>query len=102
MAERKIITQGYKSHVAEVQRHWEGALAAEGYDAALIHAGSKLVSFLDDYEYPFRCALCAHKNPGAPVQLDSLSFKAGTPNHIVQGLHERRGPRGIAGASRIL
>jgi len=55
MAERKIITQGYKSHVAEVQRHWEGALAAEGYDAALIHAGSKLVSFLDDYEYPFRC-----------------------------------------------
>jgi len=55
MAERKIITQGYKSHVAEVQRYWEGALATEGYDAALIHAGSKLVSFLDDYEYPFRC-----------------------------------------------
>lgn len=55
MAERKIITQGYQSHVAEVQQHWEDALAAEGYDAALIHAGSKLVSFLDDYEYPFRC-----------------------------------------------
>jgi len=55
MAVRKIITQGYRSHVTEVQRHWEEALDAEGYDAALIHAGSKLVSFLDDYEYPFRC-----------------------------------------------
>lgn len=55
MGERKIVTQGYKNHVAEVQRRWEGALAAEGYDAALIHAGSKVVSFLDDYEYPFRC-----------------------------------------------
>ncbi len=55
MGESKIITQGYASHVAEVQQRWEGALAAEGYDAALIHAGSKLVSFLDDYEYPFRC-----------------------------------------------
>lgn len=55
MSERKIVTQGYKSHVAEVQQHWEIALAAEGYDSALIHAGSKLVSFLDDYEYPFRC-----------------------------------------------
>ena len=55
MAERKTITHGYKAHVAELQRRWEKALEAEAYDAALIHAGSKLVSFLDDYEYPFRC-----------------------------------------------
>ena len=55
MTERKTITEGYQAHVAEVQQHWESALAAEGYDAALIHAGSNLVSFLDDYEYPFRC-----------------------------------------------
>lgn len=55
MPERKIITHGYQDHVAEVQKRWQTALAAEGYDAALIHAGSKLVSFLDDYEYPFRC-----------------------------------------------
>ena len=55
MAERKVINQGYTSHVIEVTRHWESALAAENYDAVLIHAGSKLVSFLDDYEYPFRC-----------------------------------------------
>jgi len=55
MTERKTITQDYKSHVADVQQHWEDALAAESYDAVLIHAGSKLTSFLDDYEYPFRC-----------------------------------------------
>ena len=55
MAERKTITKAYKTHVAELQRRWENALQAEAYDAALIHAGSKLVSFLDDYEYPFRC-----------------------------------------------
>ena len=55
MGGRKTITEGYKAHVAELQQRWENALQAEGYDAALIHAGSKLVSFLDDYEYPFRC-----------------------------------------------
>ncbi len=55
MDERKTITQGYKAHVAQLQQYWEKALDAEGYEAALIHAGSKLVSFLDDYEYPFRC-----------------------------------------------
>jgi len=55
MSAGKIISEGYKNHVAELQQHWEKALQAENYDAALIHAGSKLASFLDDYEYPFRC-----------------------------------------------
>jgi len=55
MSAGKIISKGYKNHVAELQQHWEKALQAENYDAALIHAGSKLASFLDDYEYPFRC-----------------------------------------------
>ncbi len=55
MGARKTVTEGYKNHVAELQRRWERALRAEGYDAVLIHAGSKLASFLDDYEYPFRC-----------------------------------------------
>ncbi|MGA9574492.1 MAG: Xaa-Pro dipeptidase [Lysobacterales bacterium] len=55
MIERKITTQGYRDHVAELQRRWEKALQAEDFDAVLIHAGSKLASFLDDYEYPFRC-----------------------------------------------
>ena len=55
MTARKTISEGYKAHVAELQQRWERSLEAEGYAAALIHAGSKLASFLDDYEYPFRC-----------------------------------------------
>lgn len=55
MTMRKTVTQGYQKHIETVQGHWEQALSAEGFDAALIHAGSKLPSFLDDYEYPFRC-----------------------------------------------
>lgn len=49
------ITSSYGDHVDTVQRHWENALEAEGYSSALIHAGSHIASFLDDYEYPFRC-----------------------------------------------
>ena len=55
MAARKTISKAYQAHVAELQQHWEKALRAEGFESALIHAGSKLASFLDDYEYPFRC-----------------------------------------------
>ncbi len=55
MTAGKIISEGYRAHVAELQRRWENALQAESFDAALIHAGSMLASFLDDYEYPFRC-----------------------------------------------
>lgn len=55
MGAEKSITAGYRDHVAVLQQHWEKALEVEGYDAALIHAGSNLASFLDDYEYPFRC-----------------------------------------------
>jgi Xaa-Pro dipeptidase len=55
MSVGRNISENYPNHVAHVQQRWENALEAEGYDAALIHAGSKLASFLDDYEYPFRC-----------------------------------------------
>lgn len=55
MTARRTISKGYKAHVAGLQQKWEKALEAEGFDAAVIHAGSKLASFLDDYEYPFRC-----------------------------------------------
>ncbi len=48
------ITEGYAEHVAECQRRWERALDAEGFDAALIHAGSLVYGFLDDHHYPFR------------------------------------------------
>ncbi len=45
MSARKTISEGYAAHVAELQQHWEKALQAEGFEAALIHAGSKLAEF---------------------------------------------------------
>jgi len=44
----------YAAHVREMQRRWESAMLAEGYSAILVHAGTPLISFLDDYVYPFR------------------------------------------------
>jgi Xaa-Pro dipeptidase len=44
----------YPEHVAEIQRRWEEALAAESFEAALVHSGTPIHSFLDDYEYAFR------------------------------------------------
>jgi len=44
----------YAAHVTEVQNRWEQALEAEHFSAVLVHSGSPLYSFLDDYEYPFR------------------------------------------------
>jgi Xaa-Pro dipeptidase len=44
----------FEAHVSEVRRRWEAALAAERFDAAVIHSGTPMYSFLDDYEYAFR------------------------------------------------
>jgi Xaa-Pro dipeptidase len=44
----------YSAHVNEVQARWETALQAENLRAALVHSGTPLHSFLDDYEYAFR------------------------------------------------
>jgi Xaa-Pro dipeptidase len=44
----------YTGHVAEVQRRWEQALEAEQFEAVLVHSGTPISSFLDDYEYAFR------------------------------------------------
>jgi len=44
----------YAAHVAEMQKRWESLLAAEGFSSALVHSGSPMYSFLDDYEYAFR------------------------------------------------
>ena len=54
MAERITIIDHYPEHVAQCQRRWELALEAEGFDAVVIHSGSQIISFLDDYHYPFR------------------------------------------------
>jgi Xaa-Pro dipeptidase len=44
----------YATHVSDQQKRWERALEAEDFMAALIHSGTPMVSFQDDYEYPFR------------------------------------------------
>ncbi len=44
----------FGNHVQQQQAVWAQALQAEQFDAALIHSGSQLYSFLDDYHYPFR------------------------------------------------
>lgn len=44
----------YGAHVAEVRRRWDAALERAGLDAAVVHSGTPMYSFLDDYEYAFR------------------------------------------------
>ena len=44
----------YAAHVAHAIMSWESALEAENLAAVLVHSGSPIISFLDDYEYPFR------------------------------------------------
>ena len=44
----------YPAHVEEMQRRWETSLAVEKYDAAVVHSGTPMYGFQDDYEYAFR------------------------------------------------
>lgn len=44
----------YGAHVKEIQKRWEAALAAHGLDAVVVHSGTPMYGFLDDYEYAFR------------------------------------------------
>ena len=44
----------YAAHIAELQRRWEAALEEEGLQAALVHSGTPMYSFQDDYQYAFR------------------------------------------------
>jgi len=44
----------YAAHVDEIQKRWELALEAESFMAALVHSGTPMHSFLDDYQYAFR------------------------------------------------
>lgn len=44
----------YPAHLDLLQQRWEDALEAEHLDAVVLHSGTPLVSFLDDYEYAFR------------------------------------------------
>jgi Xaa-Pro dipeptidase len=44
----------YDAHVKTMQGRWEAAMRGEDCAAVLVHAGTPLVSYLDDYVYAFR------------------------------------------------
>jgi Xaa-Pro dipeptidase len=44
----------FRPHLQNLMRRTERSLAASGYDALVIHAGSPPVQFLDDQDYPFK------------------------------------------------
>jgi len=44
----------FPGHVAAVQQRWEAVLERAGCNAAVVHSGTPMASFLDDYEYAFR------------------------------------------------
>ena len=44
----------YPEHLKVVMRRADTALAAEGFEALVIHAGSPLTLFLDDQDHPFK------------------------------------------------
>lgn len=46
--------QQFGDHVREQVSRWNSELDKAGFDAALVHAGTPMFSFLDDFEYNFR------------------------------------------------
>jgi Xaa-Pro dipeptidase len=46
--------QLYAAHLEKRMRRTDAALAAAGFDALVIHAGSAPVQFLDDQDYPYK------------------------------------------------
>jgi Xaa-Pro dipeptidase len=52
MSER--VSALYPAHIEEMKRRYDRALAAAGFDQAVVYAGAQHVAFLDDYTYPFK------------------------------------------------
>jgi Xaa-Pro dipeptidase len=48
------LDQLYKPHLQTLMRRTEQSLAASGFDALVIHAGSAPTQFLDDQDYPYK------------------------------------------------
>ena len=44
----------YSEHLERLSSCWLESMQSEGFDRVLVHAGTPIISFLDDYEYPFR------------------------------------------------
>lgn len=54
MSTPATIKEHYAEHLKLQQEAWEEALFAEDFDSVIVHAGTPLVSFLDDFHYNFR------------------------------------------------
>ena len=48
------LDQLYEPHLQTLMRRTERSLAASGFDALVIHAGSAPIQFLDDQDYPYK------------------------------------------------
>ena len=48
------IDELYKPHLQTLMRRTERSLAASGFDALVIHAGTAPIQFLDDQDYPYK------------------------------------------------
>jgi Xaa-Pro dipeptidase len=48
------LDQLYRPHLQTLMRRTEQSLAASGFDALVIHAGSPPTQFLDDQDYPYK------------------------------------------------
>lgn len=54
MTTKPSIKDQFAEHHRELESRWSRALETTGFGAAVLHSGTPLVSFLDDYEYAFR------------------------------------------------
>jgi len=52
--ETDLLDRLYPEHLRTVMRRADQALAAEGFEALVIHSGQAPMQFLDDQEYPFK------------------------------------------------
>jgi len=48
------LDQLYRPHLQTLMRRTERSLAASGFDALVIHAGTAPIQFLDDQDYPYK------------------------------------------------
>lgn len=69
----------FANHLRDLQSRCFPALAAEGFDGLVVHAGSPRVAFLDDQTYPFRAN--PHFAWWVPLQDAPSSFVHLRPGH---------------------
>ena len=73
------LARHYPAHLESVQKRFGMALAAAGFDAVAVFAGSPHTRFLDDMDYPFR--VNPHFKNWLPLTHAHDSFIAYVPGH---------------------